>query len=230
MQSFVLVCFLLLFLSFISTTTLLVRTIKLWVINYVKFNLSRSNFSSSPKTVEGMENIFSGCNLSGSGIEMSKSSNWISDRSLSLRSWFSSRSGSSVRGLGWWSWWMWPRNSSNGTGNTMVEFFSAAIEFSVWRYRSWRAAGESAITSDASRSACEARCSPSAAITWKFKLKISLTADERSKEETDVNWIQKWIFFEQKSGRNDLSAHFDSIPSPFQAGTLIYFIKNRKVF
>lgn len=56
-------------------------------------------------------------------------------------------------------------NKSIGKGNTIVEFFSAEIVFNVWRYRSWMAAGDCAITSAASFKDLEAFCSPSAAIT-----------------------------------------------------------------
>ena len=56
-------------------------------------------------------------------------------------------------------------NNSNGIGKTIVEFFSAAIEFKVWRYLNCRAAGDSEMTSAASLSALDAFCSPSAAIT-----------------------------------------------------------------
>jgi hypothetical protein len=42
----------------------------------------------------------------------------------------------------------------------------AEMKLATWRYRSWRAAGESPMTSDASRSARLAFCSPSAAITY----------------------------------------------------------------
>jgi len=52
-----------------------------------------------------------------------------------------------------------------GRGKIMVEFFSADIEFNVWRYLSWRAEEDSAIMIEASRRALEAFCSPSAAIT-----------------------------------------------------------------
>lgn len=62
--------------------------------------------------------------------------------------------------------YVYPRNSSIGTGNTIVEFFSLAIEFNVCKYRSWRAAGLQAITSAASFKARDALCSPSAAITF----------------------------------------------------------------
>ena len=78
---------------------------------------------------------------------------------------------------------------SIGTGKMMVEFFSAEIVFRVWRYRSWKrkkhvgvkgmcrecyrlgfpltcsAEGLSDMTSEASLSALDAFCSPSAAIT-----------------------------------------------------------------
>lgn len=80
-------------------------------------------------------------------------------------------------------------NMSMGTGNIIVEFFSAEIVFRVFffeqnvvklirdenwfkmlhqtcRYLSWRAAGESPIISDASRNARDAFCSPSDAIIF----------------------------------------------------------------
>ena len=56
-------------------------------------------------------------------------------------------------------------NSSIGSGNMMVEFFSADIVLNVCRYRSWRADEDLLMTSDASLSACAAWFSPSAAIT-----------------------------------------------------------------
>lgn len=58
-----------------------------------------------------------------------------------------------------------PLNNSIGTGKTIVEFFSAAIELNVCKYLNCRAAGDAIITSAASFNAREARCSPSAAIT-----------------------------------------------------------------
>lgn len=53
---------------------------------------------------------------------------------------------------------------SMGRGKMMVEFFSAAMLLRVWRYRSWRAEGDSEITREASFSALEAFISPSAAM------------------------------------------------------------------
>ena len=47
----------------------------------------------------------------------------------------------------------------------IVEFFSAEMDVSVWRYRSWRAEGDSEMMSAASFSAREAFISPSAAMT-----------------------------------------------------------------
>lgn len=55
----------------------------------------------------------------------------------------------------------------------IVEFFSAEIVLRVWRYRSWRAAGDSLITSAASLKALLAFCSPSAAITWKQNISFN---------------------------------------------------------
>lgn len=55
---------------------------------------------------------------------------------------------------------------SMGRGKMMVEFFSAAMVLRVWRYLSWRADGDSAITRDASFRALDAFISPSAAITY----------------------------------------------------------------
>ncbi len=54
-----------------------------------------------------------------------------------------------------------------GSGNMIVEFFSAEMVLRVCKYRSWRAEGDSLMTSAASLSAREAFCSPSAAITCK---------------------------------------------------------------
>ena len=58
-----------------------------------------------------------------------------------------------------------PLNISRGMGKTMVEFFSALMVLRVCRYLSWRAAGDSFMTSAASLRALEACCSPSAAMT-----------------------------------------------------------------
>jgi hypothetical protein len=54
---------------------------------------------------------------------------------------------------------------SIGSGKITVEFFSAEMLFSVCRYRSCRAPGESCMTSAASFKALEAFISPSAATT-----------------------------------------------------------------
>ena len=74
----------------------------------------------------------------------------------------------SVGGLGVWllSIWVKPRNISIGTGKTIVEFFSAAMELRVWRYLNWRAEGDWDMTSAACFRARDARCSPSAAMTF----------------------------------------------------------------
>ena len=52
-----------------------------------------------------------------------------------------------------------------GSGKTMVEFFSEAIEFNVCKYLSCKAAELSPIMSEASFKAREAFISPSAEIT-----------------------------------------------------------------
>ena len=54
---------------------------------------------------------------------------------------------------------------SIGRGKMTVVLFSEEMLLRVWRYLSWRAAGESAITSAACLRALLALCSPSAAIT-----------------------------------------------------------------
>jgi len=54
---------------------------------------------------------------------------------------------------------------SIGTGNMIVEFFSAAIEFRVCRYLSCKADGDSSMILEASLSALDALISPSAAMT-----------------------------------------------------------------
>ena len=75
-----------------------------------------------------------------------------------------------------WSIFFWPsshfwsgRNllrKSTGRGKMIVEFFSAEIEVSVCKYRSWRAEGDSEIISAASFRARDAFISPSAAMTY----------------------------------------------------------------
>ena len=55
-----------------------------------------------------------------------------------------------------------------GSGKMIVEFFSAEMVVRVWRYRSWRAEGDSEMISAASFSAREAFISPSAAMTYKW--------------------------------------------------------------
>lgn len=60
-----------------------------------------------------------------------------------------------------------PSRTLMGSGNMIVEFFSAEMVLRVCKYRSWRAEGDSLMTSAASLSAREAFCSPSAAITCK---------------------------------------------------------------
>ena len=61
-----------------------------------------------------------------------------------------------------------PCSMSIGSGKIIVEFFSAEIVFSVCRYRNCRAALDCAMTSAASFNDLDARCSPSAAITYKY--------------------------------------------------------------
>lgn len=55
---------------------------------------------------------------------------------------------------------------SMGRGKMIVEFFSAAMELRLCRYRSWRADGDSAMTREASFRALDAFISPSAAMIW----------------------------------------------------------------
>ena len=56
--------------------------------------------------------------------------------------------------------------NSTGTGKMIVEFFSAEIDWRVWRYLNCRAAGESIIIWEASLRARADFCSPSAAMTF----------------------------------------------------------------
>jgi len=56
----------------------------------------------------------------------------------------------------------------------IVEFFSAATEFNVCKNLNCKAAGESASIVAASFNELLARCSPSAAITFKFIFEFSL--------------------------------------------------------
>jgi len=61
-----------------------------------------------------------------------------------------------------------------GNGKTMVEFFSAAISVSVWRYRSVIATGSAAITAAACESFAEASNSPAARMIFaRFSLSAS---------------------------------------------------------
>lgn len=55
---------------------------------------------------------------------------------------------------------------SMGRGKMIVEFFSAAMELRLCKYRSWRADGDSAMTREASFKALDAFISPSAAMIW----------------------------------------------------------------
>lgn len=75
---------------------------------------------------------------------------------------------------------------SMGSGNIIVEFFSADIVFSVWRYRSCRAAGDWAITSAASFNALADFCSPSAAITYSNSKRQWL--DLMARKPFPTNW------------------------------------------
>jgi hypothetical protein len=61
-------------------------------------------------------------------------------------------------------------NRSIGKGKMMVEFFSVAMVAKVCKYRSWRAAGDSEMMSEASFKALAAFCSPSAPMTFALKL------------------------------------------------------------
>lgn len=65
---------------------------------------------------------------------------------------------------------------SMGRGKMIVEFFSAAMEFRLCRYRSWRADGDSAMTREASFSALDAFISPSAAMIWNRHADARFTA------------------------------------------------------
>ena len=58
---------------------------------------------------------------------------------------------------------------SSGRGKMMVEFFSALMLLSVWRYLSCMAEQVSAITLLAAARDLEAFCSPSAAITCRIR-------------------------------------------------------------
>ena len=78
----------------------------------------------------------------------------------------------------------------------IVEFFSAEIDVSVWRYRSWRAEGDSEMMSAASFSAREAFISPSAAMTWKkgykqFRASYYLSLFPEMKQKDNVSKIKK---------------------------------------
>lgn len=65
-------------------------------------------------------------------------------------------------------------NSSIGNGNTMVEFFSAAMLFNVCRYLNCMADDDSLRISAASFSALDDLCSPSAAMTFIYLLLLLL--------------------------------------------------------
>lgn len=83
---------------------------------------------------------------------------------------------------------------SIGRGKTMVEFFSAAMVLRVWRYLSWRAEGESAITREASFRALEAFISPSAAMIWNIgRRTVSSDVSFLGLNTWKGNWIQSSI-------------------------------------
>lgn len=76
----------------------------------------------------------------------------------------------------------------------MVEFFSAAMVLRVWRYLSWRAEGESAITREASFRALEAFISPSAAMIWNIgRRSVSSDVSFLGLNTWKGNWIQSSI-------------------------------------
>lgn len=74
-------------------------------------------------------------------------------------------------------------SSSIGSGKIIVEFFSAAICVSVWRYLSWSAEGDWLMTSAACFRAIDAFCSPSAAITYTN----SITTGQSSAQNTNAS-------------------------------------------
>ena len=68
----------------------------------------------------------------------------------------------------------------------MVEFFSADIVFKVCRYRNCNAAPDCAMTSAASLRDLDALCSPSAAITCKYKRIQSTLVISNSKGLSEI--------------------------------------------
>lgn len=81
-------------------------------------------------------------------------------------------------------------NISMGRGKMIVEFFSAAMELRLCRYRSWRADGDSAMTREASFRALEAFISPSAAMIWnRHTIRGSLLFPQED------SWFLCWMVF-----------------------------------